>query len=89
MEAWRVGAASAVVWAVIGLALAWLAAQIGFPSTSGWLAIASAALALPLVGRYYRVREPGDWFVAALAMVVVGFLMFGVAAMILAMAAYG
>jgi hypothetical protein len=71
----RAGIIAAVLWAVIGLATAWLSAQAGAPAASGWLALLSGPVALVIVGRRYDIRRLSDWTGAGVVAVlaVVGF----------------
>jgi len=72
----RAGIMAAVLWAVIGVAAAWLSAQAGAPTASGWLALLSGPVALVVVGRRYDIRRLSDWtgagVVAVLAVVGIG-----------------
>jgi hypothetical protein len=66
----------AIVWAVIGLALAWISARTGMPTLSGWLAFLTGPVALVLVGRRQALRGAREWILAAViaigAVVIIG-----------------
>lgn len=55
------GIATAVLWVAIGLGVAWLSAQAGAPTASGWLALLSGPVALLIAGRIFNIRGPRDW----------------------------
>jgi hypothetical protein len=73
----RVGLIAAGSWAVIGVVAAWLGAQIGSPTASGWLALLSGPLALFIAGRLNGLHGVGAWVragvIALVAVTVVGF----------------
>ena len=57
----RVGWASAALWVVVGLALAFLSDRAGQPTASGWLALLSGPAAFLIVGRLDKLRGRGNW----------------------------
>jgi hypothetical protein len=67
----RTGLVAAVLWAAIGITVAFLSARAGAPTASGWLALLTGPVVLFVVGQRARVRGRGDWIAA-------GFLEFGV-----------
>jgi hypothetical protein len=67
----RAGILVAVLWAVIGLAVAWLSAQAGRPTQSGGLALLAGAVALLIVGWRYKLGRLSDWTRAGIVAVLV------------------
>ncbi len=67
----RAGIIAAVLWVVIGLAAAWLGAQAGAPTASGWIALLSGPVALVAVGRRNGIRRWSDWTGAGVVAVLV------------------
>ncbi len=57
----RAGIIAAVLWCAIGLTAAWLSAQAGAPTASGWIALLSGPVALVLAGRFNDIRRLSDW----------------------------
>jgi hypothetical protein len=85
----RVGVLSALLWAAVGLAAAWVSAQLGAPRLSGWLAMMSGPLALWIVGSRYRLASRGDWTRAGCIGLIVAGAILGVGGAFYAMALYG
>lgn len=85
----RVGVLSALLWTVVGLAAAWVSAQLGAPRLSGWLALLSGPVALWVVGSRYRLASGGDWTRAGCFGLIVAVAIFGAGSAFYAMALYG
>ena len=67
----RAGIIAAVLWCAIGLTAAWLTAQAGAPTASGWIALLSGIVALLLAGRMNDIRRLSDWTGAGVVAVLV------------------
>ena len=61
----RVGFVSAVLWALVGLGLAFLWAQSGHPRESGFVALWTGPVTFVIVGRHYTLHGRGNWIRAA------------------------
>jgi hypothetical protein len=62
----RTGFIAAVLWAAIGMVVAFLSAQTGAPTASGWLALLTGPVVLFIIGRRARIHGRGDWIRAGL-----------------------
>ena len=80
---------TAVLWVVIGVALAWVSAQAGMPTASGWLALLSGPIALVVVGRRSQLRGLGDWVMATVIAIVAVMAVGGAGIFIWTILAYG
>jgi hypothetical protein len=80
---------AALLWAVVGLAAAWVSAQLGAPRLSGWLALLCGPLALWIVGSRYRLASRGDWTRAGCFGLIVAGAILGAGSAFYAMALYG
>jgi hypothetical protein len=67
----RAGIIAAVLWCAIGVTAAWLSAQAGAPTASGWIGLLSGLVALVLAGRMNDIRRPSDWAGAGVVAVLV------------------
>ena len=85
----RAGFVASLLWVVAGVGLAYVSAQAGKPTASGWLALLAGPVMLAIVGRRFRLRGWRDWLKAGLiaisAIVVVG----GVVIFFAALAGFG
>ena len=85
----RAGIIAAVLWCAIGVIAAWLSAQAGAPTASGWIALLSGPVALVLVGRRYDIHRLSDWTGAGIVAVLVVVGIGSVAIFILTMLTAG
>jgi hypothetical protein len=84
-----VGLATAVLWAVVGIALAFVFSHIGRPTLSGWAALLTGPVTLLNVGRRSKLHCRGNWTRAAVLAIGLIWIVGLVAIFVWAMAAYG
>lgn len=84
----RVGIITAVGWVGVGLALAYVSAQLGAPKLSGWLALFAGPVVLLVVGRRQRLSRRRDWIASAGIALGLVWLFGGLAMCVFAMAVY-
>ena len=63
------GVVTGVAWIPIGLALAFVSAQVGAPTASGWLFLVAGVVPFVIVGRRVALRGWRSWTAAGLAAV--------------------
>jgi hypothetical protein len=85
----RVGFATALLWALVGIALAFLLAQIGRPTLSGWAALLTGPVTLLTVGRRTKLHGRGNWTRATVLAIGLIWIVGSAAIFFWAMAAYG
>ena len=64
-----VGVVTGVAWIPIGLASAFVGAQVGAPTASGWLFLFAGALLFIVAGRRLAIRGWRSWTAAGLVAV--------------------
>jgi hypothetical protein len=85
----RVASISAVLWVGVGLSLGYVAARLGAPAASGFLALLTGPVVFAVVGRRYALHGSGEWVRAAVALIVIMFVVVGVSTCGYAMLLYG